>query len=227
MKSLKLDTEPIVRRIPGDAGERPVGLSFRVCRAVLTVSSIALVSVLCSCPRASEVSPGVDVYVRDVSGGIHETTPVRGVRGPLALHRDGDGYECTMCHLDFDEVRRQEALEGEHADITFSHGRNVLCLNCHNASNPDVYIGDGDVEIANDQPSELCSKCHGPHYREWNLGVHGRFGGYWDPDAGPQTRLDCIQCHNPHAPHFELMTPEPPPVLTRFDLDTQGATHHE
>ena len=168
---------------------------------------------------------GDAVYVRAVSEGIHETSPVRGEPGPLRLHRDGDEYECSACHDGFSGMRQDEALQDEHSDITFDHGRNVLCLNCHHKKNSDAFADFGDAEIPGDQPTLLCAKCHGPHYREWRLGVHGRVSGYWDKQYGPQQWLDCIQCHAPHRPKFQPMSPVPPPVLTRFDIPKSGLSH--
>lgn len=193
----------------------------------LIILSLTLIVGMCSCSQSPGDIARKEIYVRDISEGLHDTLPVRGIPGPLSLHRDGDTYECTMCHDSFNEEGHDAALEGEHADISFDHGRNVRCLNCHNPISPDSYIGWGDVEIASDQPTELCSKCHGPHYREWSLGVHGRLNYYWNASMGDQVRRDCIQCHDPHKPRFDLMIPEPPPVMTRFDLQVQEKSDHE
>lgn len=161
---------------------------------------------------------GVNLYERDVSGGIHDIAPIRGERGPLGLHRDGDVYECTMCHDEFAGDLSADALQGEHSDFTFDHGLNLLCLNCHHSTNPDVFVQHDGSEIPGDEPTLLCAKCHGPHYREWRKAVHGRVNGVWDPRYGEQKKLECIQCHDPHRPKFPPMVPFPPPVHTRFDL---------
>ena len=68
-------------------------------------------------------------------------------------------------------------------------------------------------EIPWDQPQLLCAKCHGPVYRDWQHGSHGRTNGYWDASRGKQTRRKCIECHDPHRPPFPAL--QPAPVLTR------------
>ena len=178
-----------------------------------------------SCHEDPEAKAPPALYERDVSGGIHDTTPIRGERGPLRLHRDGDAYECSMCHEGFAGDLGDAALEGEHADITFDHGLNLFCINCHHPGNSDVFVHHDGSEIPGDEPTRLCAKCHGPHFREWTLDVHGRVSGHWAASQGEQTKLDCIQCHDPHRPKFPPMAPEPPPVLTRFDLDAPGGRH--
>jgi len=189
-------------------------------RAALAVS-VALGAVSClEIPNAPDES---ELYARDVSPGIHETTPIRGERGPLRLHMDGDAFECSFCHEEgFTGDLSEAALEGQHADITFNHGANLLCLNCHNPKDSDAYVYHDGSEIPGDQPNRLCAKCHGPHYREWQHDVHGRVNTYWDKEFGDQKKLDCIQCHDPHQPSFPKMEPEPAPVLTRFNLSSHG-----
>ena len=156
------------------------------------------------------------LYERDVSDGIHDTTPVRGEREPLAIYREGARYRCTSCHSEFRERRRKMALEGEHNNLKFEHGRNVLCLNCHNQIDPDSFGDNMHTPIPATESSRLCGQCHESHFDEWKLGTHGRINGYWDAAYGETKRLDCIQCHDPHAPNFTLMVPEAPPTLTRF-----------
>lgn len=227
MSSCLKRTAPWPARSVRNQSRTSTGRVSGVSGYALALLGLTLAAGMCSCAKVPAAASQNEPYVRDMSEGIHDTLPVRGIRGPLALHIDGDAYECTMCHEVFDEAGHDSALEGEHSDVTFDHGRNVRCLNCHNPNNPDAYIGWGEVEISSDQPTELCSKCHGPHYTEWSLGVHGRLNYYWDPRMGEQVRRDCIQCHNPHKPKFDLMKPAPPPVLTRFDLQAQGESGHE
>ncbi len=198
----------------------------RLARAALVVW-VALGAV--SCPESSNAPDESKLYVRDVSQGIYDTTPIRGERGPLRLHMDGDAFECSFCHEEgFTGDLSEEALEDQHADITFDHGANLLCLNCHNPKNSNAYVYHDGSEIPGDEPTQLCAKCHGPHYREWQHDVHGRVNKYWDKEFGDQKKLDCIQCHDPHQPRFPQMAPEPPPVLTRFDdVGSHGENDHD
>lgn len=209
---------------------RYLGISRRNCCRYGAGVAIALLLcglVGCSRPDLSQ-DETAGLYVRDVSGGLHDTTPVRGERDPLGLHRDGEVYECSMCHEGFEGDLGEAALQGEHSDIVFDHGRNVLCLNCHHPSNADLFVDFGGAEIASDTPTLLCAKCHGPHYREWSLDVHGRVSGFWGASQGVQAKLDCIQCHDPHWPKFKAMVPQGPPVYTRFDvISKEGISHGE
>lgn len=170
-----------------------------------------------SCSKSPVQANPKPLYERDVSAGIHNLAPVRGTRGPLRLNMDGDEYECSMCHEGFTGEFSKATLEGQHANIVFDHGLNLLCLNCHNPKNSDAYVYHDGSEIPADESTRLCAKCHGPHFREWSLDVHGRVNGAWDDSRGIQTKLDCIQCHDPHRPKFQRMKPLAPPVLTRFE----------
>lgn len=88
------------------------------------------------------------------------------------------------------------------------------------------------TEIAQADVVQLCAKCHGTIYRDWEAGVHGRQNGYWDAAKGEKTRLRCIQCHDPHSPQFKDMKPLPPLKYPARAANapaagpTATATHH-
>lgn len=75
----------------------------------------------------------------------------------------------------------------------------------------------------------VCAKCHGPVYRDWQNGSHGRINGYWDRSRGPQTRRRCIECHDPHAPPFAPLAPAPGPSTLRMGAPSGGPMeeHHD
>lgn len=166
------------------------------------------------------VAPPADaLYVRDVPGEVFDTTPVRGEFRPL-LHRRGSfEYRCTECHSDFASARRQNQEIPEHAEIVarFDHGMNTFCVNCHHAEDRNAYVDHDGSPIPSSEPARLCAKCHGPTYREWQIGVHGRQNGSWERDSPAREKLLCIQCHDPHHPKFAPMTPDPPTIQTRFE----------
>lgn len=199
-------------------GRTPVAL--RHCVVVYFVASGV---VLAGCTGDSEPLSG-DLYVRDVSGGLYDTAPVRGEAGPLRLHRDGDAYECSMCHDGFRDDPSIDPLRDEHSDIVMKHGLDGHCLHCHNPSNSDVYLNHDGTEIPGDQSTLLCGKCHGVTFKDWQVGVHGRQDGFWDAARGPRVKLECIQCHDPHAPVFPQLVPDPAPIRSRFEVDdtTEG-----
>ena len=53
----------------------------------------------------------------------------------------------------------------------------------------------------------LCAQCHGQQMKDYEHGAHGGMNGYWDRSRGPQTKNNCVDCHNPHAPQFPKMQP--------------------
>jgi hypothetical protein len=209
---------------------RVMKVRFRKVRKRAILASVA-VFVLSSWVGACSPSEGAGVdsnlFEPPIVTEQHETTPIRGATRALAYTLDGDSFPCSTCHEGFEGEMTTEALADTHSNIEFDHGRNVRCLNCHNPVNADAYVNHDGSEIPGDEPTLLCAKCHGPHYREWTLDVHGRVNKYWDKRFGEQEKLDCIQCHDPHRPRFPPMTPKPPPVLTRFDLNKTKGAHHE
>ncbi len=133
-------------------------------------------------------------------------------------------YRCSDCHKILppradDTVRAMT----QHQEIVLKHGINTWCLNCHHPQNRDAFVDDRGGEIPWDQSELLCSKCHGPVYRDWQNGAHGRTNGYWDKAQGEQTRRKCIECHDPHQPPFPPMHPAPGPNTLRMGpQDSKG-----
>lgn len=105
------------------------------------------------------------------------------------------------------------------------HGRNNNCFNCHNETNLVLLQPRDGRDLTFADSSQLCGSCHGPTYRDWLAGAHGRISGYWDRGAPPGSaeeirespktaryqRKDCVNCHNPHAPPFPSRKPAPGP----------------
>ncbi len=144
-----------------------------------------------------------------------DATPVR-QPGSRALHTVGRfTYECSECHRTEPKPRAAGDFVTKHMDLELVHGINTRCLNCHHPTNRMAFVDDYGEEIPWDQPQKLCAKCHGPVYRDWQHGSHGRINGYWDTSQGPLVRLKCIQCHDPHHPPFQPIASTPPPGLLR------------
>jgi formate-dependent nitrite reductase cytochrome c552 subunit len=133
---------------------------------------------------------------------------------------DPSDYDCYLCHernkplkIKFD-VDSNIILPKEHSDLVMGHGRhkrNNNCFNCHDETNLELLqTRDGrQLKLADSTP--LCGSCHGPTYRDWEAGVHGRTSGFWDRKQGDIARLGCTSCHNPHAPPFPTRQPAPAP----------------
>ena len=138
-----------------------------------------------------------------------DKTPPRNTVG-LDLLRNGWTYNCMECHKLFPARWHYDRPLNEHKDIKLDHGNNRFCLNCHNPTNRTAFVDYDGAEIPEADVVLLCAKCHGPTYRDWKAGVHGRQNGYWNTSMGPKTKLRCIQCHDPHSPKFQPVKPLAP-----------------
>lgn len=147
---------------------------------------------------------------------------------------DLSDFSCYVCHeknqppqLKYDEQHRLIVPE-EHENIVMNHGshdRNNNCFNCHNEQNLETFhIRDGR-DLGFVESSTLCGSCHGPTYRDWEAGAHGRISGYWDRTKGPASRLDCVNCHNPHSPGIPARAPAPGPHPLHFSPPKSAPTH--
>ncbi len=106
-------------------------------------------------------------------------------------------------------------------------GGNIWCLNCHDDEDRNKLVKLNGETITFNESHLLCGECHGSILTDWDLGIHGKTTGYWDPDADTENssrRLLCVECHNPHAPAFAPMKALPPPVprLPRRDDQLNG-----
>lgn len=122
-------------------------------------------------------------------------------------------FPCNDCHSEIESNPERRELVDMHDDITalFNHdSENRWCLDCHDASNRDsLRLASGKL-LDFKESYKLCGQCHGEKLRDWKVGVHGKRTGDWN---GKKEYLLCVHCHNPHAPKFEAITPEPPPVM--------------
>ncbi|MBU0638721.1 MAG: hypothetical protein KKB50_07645 [Planctomycetes bacterium] len=127
-------------------------------------------------------------------------------------------YRCNDCHRLFTSPPTAGTGRSlrQHRHIVLKHGLNDNCFNCHSRKNRDVYISSAGAPIPADQPQLLCAQCHGPVYRDWLQGVHGRSDGYWNKRLGPLERKTCVECHDPHVPPFPPMRPAPGPSTLRM-----------
>ena len=126
-------------------------------------------------------------------------------------------FRCSECHGLFPPpAQNTTRTVTQHQEVLLKHGINTWCLSCHHPTSRDAFVGDRGEEIPWDQPQLLCSKCHGPVYRDWQHGAHGRTNGSWDESSGEQTRRKCIECHDPHQPPFPPMHPAPGPNTLRM-----------
>ncbi len=203
---------------PGEK-QRPnywVPATLLVCGVVLAIHPL---------PFRSPVDEAVQV-----PAWATDTTPVRQPKLQPSYRVAVYTYRCSDCHSIIAPIASTDYRTAlQHTEIMLQHGINTRCLNCHHATNRDAFAGDGDAEIPWDQPQLLCAKCHGPVYRDWQHGAHGRTNGYWSTSLGAQTRRRCIECHDPHQPPFPHMRPAPAPHTLRMgpqEATDESATHN-
>jgi hypothetical protein len=147
--------------------------------------------------------------IGDPNDSYLDRTPPRQTKG-LDLVKMGWSYNCMQCHKLLPAKWHHDRPMVEHENIHLDHGANRFCLNCHHATNRNAFADYDGSEIAEQDVVQLCAKCHGPIYRDWKAGVHGRRNGFWSKEKGVQTQLRCIQCHDPHQPKFQAMKPMAP-----------------
>lgn len=133
---------------------------------------------------------------------------------------DLSDFDCYGCHerskappLRFDD-KHELIVAKEHSDVAMHHGthnRNNLCFNCHDENNLELFQTRDGRQLKLSESTPLCGSCHGPTYRDWEAGAHGRTSGYWNRQLGAITRQDCVSCHNPHSPRFPSRQPAPGP----------------
>lgn len=118
-------------------------------------------------------------------------------------------FPCSACHADLPVNRARREFTGMHADIQLKHDeQHRWCLDCHDAQDRDhLHLASGEL-VSFDESYRLCGQCHGEKLRDWRAGVHGRRTGSWN---GHKKYLLCAHCHNPHAPRFRPIAPEPAP----------------
>lgn len=161
-----------------------------------------------------------------VPAWVTKQTLVRAPRLEPKIEIAGFTYDCSDCHRLFNSPPETTRVLTQHTHIALDHGINDRCFNCHHRTNRDAFVDDYGREIPFDQPQLLCGKCHGPVYRDWLNGAHGRTSGYWDTSKGPQVRRKCIECHDPHAPSFAPMKPAPGPNTPRMGDQRFDDGHH-
>lgn len=129
-------------------------------------------------------------------------------------------YRCSECHALMSSPPETDRPLTQHRQIHLDHGINNRCFNCHLREDRNAFADYRGGPIPFDQPQYLCGKCHGPVYRDWTHGVHGRTEGYWNASLGPMKRRKCIECHDPHRPAFPSLKPAPAPNTLRMGDQT-------
>ena len=124
-------------------------------------------------------------------------------------------FPCSNCHASMETNRTKRELKEEHTDIKLHHAETMRwCLDCHDAKNRDKLRLYNNELIDFKESYRLCGECHGNLYKSWRVGIHGKRTGSF-AGAGKRTYYLCASCHDPHAPKFKSLKPEPPPDRPR------------
>lgn len=207
--------------LPPVQSARRTNLVLLVSTAGFIVLGAALLANLWGHPVRPPALPPVD------PGFLDRTASRESYADLVRTKADLSDFKCYVCHdrkeppvLEFDE-HHNVLIPEEHAEsIKMGHGshnRNNLCFNCHNPDNLLTFVIRDGHEVPLAESTQLCGSCHGPTYRDWEAGAHGRTSGHWDRRRGPYERLDCVNCHNPHAPRIPGRVPAPAPHSLRDD----------
>ena len=150
------------------------------------------------------------------------------LRDPPTINIDGFDRTCMSCHQMFPPREDPPQALAQHKHFILNHGINKQCRNCHDTENRNLLVLRGGETIGYNDVESLCAKCHGPTYRDWQHGAHGRTNGYWDASRGEVRRLQCTECHNPHDPRVPAMDPiaplpGPDTLRMRHDHQNHGA----
>jgi hypothetical protein len=158
----------------------------------------------------SQIVPGP----RRTASGVPPTTMVGGF-----------SHNCNDCHRLFTSppMLRRELMQ--HEGILLNHGLNNRCFNCHDSRDRErLVLMDGSTLSFAETP-RLCAQCHGTVYRDWQRGTHGKTLGSWDAASGRQRRLQCNECHDPHAPAYQPIPPLPGPNTLRMGDQSEFDGH--
>jgi len=141
-------------------------------------------------------------------------TPMTG--DPTILLQGSIRKRCMDCHDLWESGKQQRDVLVQHKNVQLNHGENNNCFNCHDKEQRDKLRLRGEKLIGFDDSVLLCAQCHGPTWRDWQAGSHGRTNGYWDSARGIQERQKCVACHDPHHPAFPQLVPFPGPNTLRM-----------
>jgi hypothetical protein len=153
----------------------------------------------------------------EVDRALLSTEALRHIQTDRPIVRMG-GFDlnCMECHGLFESAEETRLPLTQHRDIALDHGLNDRCFNCHDRKNRNRLALRGGRTIPYSEVARLCAKCHGPTYRDWQQGTHGRTMGSWDQADPSMRRLRCSECHDPHAPAYDPLRPLPGPRTLRM-----------
>ncbi|NER13656.1 cytochrome C [Leptobacterium flavescens] len=115
-------------------------------------------------------------------------------------------YSCLECHSTSLKELKSEGTKKAHWDIQLAHANEntMNCATCHNGNDMNQLQSLTGNQIDFNNSYLLCSQCHSKQFEDWKGGAHGKRINSWTP---PRASMSCVNCHNPHQPHFESRWP--------------------
>jgi formate-dependent nitrite reductase cytochrome c552 subunit len=156
---------------------------------------------------------------------FYSTHPVRESYAGALTTGVGLEYRCSDCHDAMEPPEIAPKVTEGHEEIVLRHEEAMTCYTCHSRTNRDALNDIYGTEVSFVASENICHRCHGPRYRDWKLGIHGRMQGYWDKTKGEKRNITCVSCHDPHAPAFQLMKPSPMPSRDNYINESKGTGH--
>lgn len=162
-------------------------------------------------------TPGIDVPQAETPAFDRGRLAVAAPRRRMSQARveiGGFSRACMECHRLFQSRPETAPRIFQHQHIQLRHGLNARCFNCHDERDRERLRLHGTQTVGFDASERLCAGCHGPTFRDWERGTHGRTMDSWRADA--RRRLSCVDCHDPHQPALRPIAPLPGPNTLRM-----------
>jgi len=118
-----------------------------------------------------------------------------------------ESYACSECHTkSIAELKNTKKGKRAHWNIKLNHAESATmnCLTCHNGDDMDNLRTHTNKVVDFNKSFNTCKQCHFKQYNDWTGGAHGKRLKSW---AEPRLSNTCVNCHNPHDPHFKSRYP--------------------
>lgn len=189
----------------------------------LPAGFLTIAILLWTSPRLAEIPVGSAAVVDRAALVVQPRRTA--MADPPRILVEGRQENCNACHQIFRSAHAGGEPLSYHQEIRLSHGLNARCVNCHDSENRErLALRDGTT-VPYAQTPLLCAQCHGTLYRDWQNGTHGKTLGSWVTGSAAQRRLNCNECHDPHAPRYTSYEPLPAPRTLRMG-DPAAEAHH-
>ena len=118
-----------------------------------------------------------------------------------------ESFACSECHnKPVSQLKTENFGKKAHWDIKLNHAddKTMSCLSCHSDANMDNLHSITGKKIDFNLSYQLCTQCHTKQVKDWKGGAHGKNLSGWKTSRVSKL---CVECHDPHKPHFEKRWP--------------------